>query len=65
VHIRELLQELPGMTEDQYDRARKLAIVSGTLPPGWGKSGRIRNKLRMSQIKSRRKSLQKMQHHDV
>jgi hypothetical protein len=64
-HIRELLQELPGMTERQYDRARKQAIVSGTLPPGWGKSGRIGNKLRMNQINPRRKSPQKMLYCDA
>ncbi len=63
-HIRELRQELPGMTKDQYERARKQAIVRGTLPPGWGKSGRIRNNRRMNQIKSRRKSPQEM-HHNV
>jgi hypothetical protein len=47
-HIRELRQELRGMTEDQYDRVRKQAIASGILPREWGKSGRVRNKLRMS-----------------
>jgi hypothetical protein len=63
-HLRELRQELPSMTKDQYERARKQAIVSGTLPPGWGKSGRIRNNRRMNQLKPRRKSRQEM-HHDV
>lgn len=43
-HMRELQQELPGMTKDQYHRARKHAIMKGVLPPEWGKSGRRRSR---------------------
>jgi hypothetical protein len=39
-HIRELRQELPGMTEDQYDDAKKQAIKDGILPPEWARAGR-------------------------
>jgi hypothetical protein len=46
-HIRELRRELPGMTREQYERARRQATTSGTLPPEWGRSGRIRNNQRV------------------
>jgi hypothetical protein len=39
-HIRELQQELPGMTEDQYGDAKKKAIKDGILPHEWARAGR-------------------------
>jgi hypothetical protein len=45
-HIAELRQQLPGMTENQYDSAKKQARESGILPADWSKAGRISNPLK-------------------
>ena len=45
-HIAELRRELPGMTDTQYDRAKKQAIQSGILPADWSRAGRISNALK-------------------
>jgi len=39
-HIRELREQLPGMTERQYDKVRKQAVADGTLPAAWREPGR-------------------------
>lgn len=39
-HVAELRQELPGMTEDQYNTAKKEAIKAGNCPAEWARAGR-------------------------
>lgn len=43
-HLDELRQELPGLTEEQYDDVKKAAIDRGDLPAAWAKGGRRKSR---------------------